>query len=162
MKYILKSFLLLSSFILLSSCLGVPVKRVMKQAVLLENQSELSHIITQCMSESNPTVLQPWLDKNVYMKNDYGEEAHAEWEVLSDLSLFFEEHIYYDFEIDYQVISVDKKNEFVSGQYTDTENKIYNITVHAEEGRIYKITISAEPVHVPSACDFFNCSLGTI
>lgn len=162
MKYILKYHLLLILIFLLSGCLGVPVKRMATQAVPVEIQSTLSNIITQSMTECNPVLLQPWLGKDVRMKNNYGKEAYTEWEILSDLTLFFEEHLYSNFEIAYQVTSTDKESEFIAGKYTDTEKNIYNINMHAKEGRIYKINISKAPLHVPSACDFFNCSLETI
>jgi len=158
MKYILTNHLLLGLF-LLSSCL--PTQRVNK-ATILESQSTLSNTVIQCMKEANPILLQPYLNEEVRMKNNHGEEAFAEWEVLSDLSLFFEEHLYFNFLIDHQIISADKKSEFIAGQYTDTKNNIYNIAIHANEGFIYKINISNAPIHVPSACDFFNCSLETI
>jgi len=165
MKYISKKYLLLAllSFLFLySGCLMTTVKRGTEPIVLAEDQSPLSRILTQCMKESNPILMQAYLHEDVRMKNDYGEEAFAEWEVLSDLSLFFEEHLYSNFWIDYQVISADKRSEIIAGQYTDTETNIYNVIIHAEEGRIYKINISNAPIHVPSACDFFNCNLETI
>ena len=103
--------------------------------------SELTQAVYQCFTESDPAVLMPYMRREVLMTNDYGEEARAQWEVLSDLALFFEEHLFTSFRIKHHATAKGGKSEFIVGIYKDAEGKEYRVEISAMNCFIDEIDI---------------------
>jgi len=141
--YIGKISLLIGLIFFITQCQKPAPMSVNTHSIFLSvsDTSELSQAINQCFTESDPAVLMPYMRREVLMTNDYGEEAKAQWEVLSDLSLFFEEHLFSSFKIKHHVTAKGGKSEFIVGIYIDKEGKKYRIEISAMNCFIDEIDI---------------------